>query len=315
MTPTPHQLLIREWILQMKEGRVAGRPFQREVRRRPADRSSPNRSPTSSRPGTCRSTTAKSVLTRKGLLQVDSLLHRILRSRSTGKCGTLEATQPSTFTLLPPMPTLAEPQTLAELIDHLGVPPDRIRCQPPPGTATEADVIRLDARNVFCELIDGVLVEKAVGVSQSRVAALLIYFLYEFLESHGDLGVVYGSDAPHRFYGGQIRYPDVSFVRYERLPGREVPVAAIAAWAPNLAVEVISPSNTEREMELKLQLYFDSGVELVWYVYPDTREVHVYSSPDDSRVLGPEDELDGGTVLPGFRLSIEHWFTKAQATH
>lgn len=211
------------------------------------------------------------------------------------------------------MPALAEPQTLSELIERLGVPPERIRCRPAPGTATEADVLRLDDQRVFCELIDGVLVEKVMGLMHSRFAALLMHFIYTYLEECGEIGVIHGPDAPHRFFRDQVRYPDVSFVRYDRLPERRLPEELVASWTPNLAVEIISPGNTVREMDEKLKLYFDNGVELVWYADPELHEVRVYRSVSAVQFLGLNDELDGGTVLPGFRLSIGRWFTKARA--
>ncbi len=206
---------------------------------------------------------------------------------------------------------IQSPVTIAELIEQLGVSADRIRYQPPPGTATEADLIALDAQNIYCELIDGVLVEKAVGQYESRLAMLLGYFLLSYLEQN-DLGVVHGSDSPHRFLTGQIRYPDVAFVAYDRLPDGRPTHEPIASWVPNLAVEVMSASNTKREMADKLEVYFASGVELVWYVYPDSKTVDVYTSPDACSTLEVDDALDGGEILPGFSLSIRKWFDKAE---
>ena len=77
-------------------------------------------------------------------------------------------------------------------------------------------------------------------------------------------------------------------------------------------VEVLSPGNTAAEMDRKLCEYFDAGVELVWYVDPRARVVRVYKSYDDCVTLTEDDELDGGHVLPGFRLSIREWFERAE---
>jgi Uma2 family endonuclease len=203
------------------------------------------------------------------------------------------------------------PPTIADLIDELGVSPNRIHLHPPPGTATEADVIALCDRKIYCELIDGVLVEKAVGQYESRIAMWIGYFLLDYIERGHDLGVVHGSDSPHRFFSGQIRYPDVAFVSYDRLPDGKPTRDPIAPWVPNLAVEIISPSNTTKEMRNKLDVYFSSGVELVWYVYPDSRTVEVYSAAEELQTLAEEDTLDGNLVLPGFRLSIATLFEKA----
>src|SRR5260370_24911080 len=103
-------------------------------------------------------------------------------------------------------------ETLADVLKQLGeIPAERIWLQPPPGKATEKDVIRIEAHsNRLCELVDGVLVEKAMGFYESRVAAVLIGFLEIYLRDH-DLGIVLGSDGMLRIAPGQVRMPDVSF--------------------------------------------------------------------------------------------------------
>jgi hypothetical protein len=87
---------------------------------------------------------------------------------------------------------------------------------------------------------------------------------------------------------------------------------------PDLAVEVLSPSNTEAEMARKRQEYFAAGVRLVWMVDPDARTVTVYTAPDQSTVLGEVDTLSGDPVLPGFTLPLrdlfaELWIARAMA--
>lgn len=105
--------------------------------------------------------------------------------------------------------------------------------------------------------------------------------------------------------------PDLCFISWERFPDRKLPRGRILGQAPDLAVEVISEGDTEMEMERKLREYFAAGARLVWCAYPATRTVRVYTSPTDMRVLGEEESLDGGEVLPGFRLSIRDWFDRA----
>src|SRR5207237_8913163 len=102
-------------------------------------------------------------------------------------------------------------ETVADLRKHLGdIPAERIRLRPPPGTATEDDVIHSKARfNRLCELVDGVLVEKPVGYYEARLALLLGHFLDLFLAKH-DLGIAIGADGMVRFERRQIRLPDVS---------------------------------------------------------------------------------------------------------
>lgn len=202
--------------------------------------------------------------------------------------------------------------TVAELQDYLGgIPVYRIRLRPHPGEATEQDVIDIDTHeDRICELIDGILVEKDMASYESILASLLIYYLQRFLEKR-DFGVVLGEGGLLRLFPGRVRAPDVSFISWKRMPNEEFPKDAIASLSPDLAVEVMSRGNTEAEMERKLVEYFQSGSKLVWYVYPKTRTVRVYTSPRKSVLLTEKDTLDGGKVLPGFSLSIKKWFARA----
>jgi Uma2 family endonuclease len=202
--------------------------------------------------------------------------------------------------------------TLADLLEDLGdISPKRIRLRPPLGTATEDDVILAKQRfNRLCELIDGVLVEKAMGYYESRLAIILSYFLEEY-SSRRDLGFVLGPDALLGIQAGQVRLPDVSFFLWSRFPGRILPPGAILRLAPDLAVEILSPSNTEKEMERKLREYFASGSVLVWLVNPEQQTVQVFTAADQFAVLDRSQSLDGGDLLPSFRLPLEQWFTRA----
>ena len=105
-----------------------------------------------------------------------------------------------------------------ELIAHLGVPPRRIRLQPPPGQATEDDVI---VARPLCELIDGVLVEKAVGFWESRLAVLLAHYVESYLDDN-DVGFTLGEGGMQRVAFGQVRLPDLSFYLWSRFPNREL---------------------------------------------------------------------------------------------
>jgi len=209
------------------------------------------------------------------------------------------------------MATLAPPTiaTLADLLESLGdIPPRRIRMQPLPGTATEADVLAAHAVDKrLCELVDGVLVEKTMGYEESRLASAIIHALIEFL-NHQDLGTVAGEAGMMRLMEGLVRIPDVSFVRWERLPGKSGPIPPIS---PDLAVEVLSESNTSKEMERKLREYFETGTQLVWFFDLKSRTVTVYTSPEQSTVLDESETLDGGDVLPGLVLPVRALFERA----
>jgi Uma2 family endonuclease len=202
-----------------------------------------------------------------------------------------------------------ESETLADLLAELGdVSPKRIRRQPPPGQATEEDVIRiLNRENRLFELVDGVLVEKAIGFREARLASDLGRRLGNFVVAN-NRGIVTGPDGTIRLAAGLVRIPDVAFFAWTRFPKREMPTAPIPSLAPDLAVEVLSEGNTAREMERKIVEYFQAGTDLVWIIDPDGRTVQVFTSPRRSRVLNESETLDGGAVLPGFTLSLREFF-------
>lgn len=195
--------------------------------------------------------------------------------------------------------------TLADLLERFGpMPYHRIRHDPPPGTATEQDVIDLhDREDRLCELVDGVLVEKTVGYLESFLALRLATLLQVFV-SEQNLGIVTGADGTIRFAPGLVRIPDISFISWDRLPNRKVPSEPI----PDLVVEVLSKSNTKQEMDRKLQDYFTAGVRAVWYVDPETRTVRVFNRPERPVLLKEKGILEGGAVLPGFSLSLSDLF-------
>jgi Uma2 family endonuclease len=202
-------------------------------------------------------------------------------------------------------------KTLADLMRRLGdVPLDRIRFQPSPGSATIQDVIEIERREGrLCELVAGVLVEKAMGFRESQLAAFLIGLLNAFVIPR-NLGLVSGADGTMEIMADLVRIPDVAFIKWDRLPGRRQPADPIPFLSPNLAVEVLSRSNTPGEMAAKRQDYFTAGVELVWEIDPDTRTVAVYTSPTQSTTLRVGDSLDAGPVLPGFTLPLAQLFAE-----
>jgi len=200
---------------------------------------------------------------------------------------------------------------LADVLRELGdVPVERIRMNPLPGTATERDVISiLDRENRLCELVDGVLVEKPIGLRESCLAGLLIRELGNHTQEY-DSGIVSAPDGTLRLAPRLVRIPDVAFIPWELLPSREYPDEPIPDLVPALAVEILSESNTPGEMRRKLKEYFLAGVILVWIVDPDRRTVDVYTAPDQRTRLAESDTLDGDPVLPGFRLPLKQLFAR-----
>ncbi|HET6385627.1 MAG TPA: Uma2 family endonuclease [Armatimonadota bacterium] len=203
-------------------------------------------------------------------------------------------------------------ETLADLIRRLGsVPPDRIAAYPPPGSASEHDLLSPRTMDRLYELVDGVLVEKAMGYYESILAGVLIQLLRNFLDVH-PLGTVLGPDGMLRLAPGLIRAPDVSFISWERFPSDEAEPKPIPDLAPDLAVEILSVSNTIPEMDRKLREYFAAGSRLIWYVDAHLKPVRVYTSPTEYTDFAEDDTLDGAPVLPGFKLSVREWFSRAE---
>lgn len=199
---------------------------------------------------------------------------------------------------------------MAELLRKLGnVPPERVLLHPAPGTATEEDVLWYEARasKRLCELVDGTLVEKAMGAVESILAGEAHAALRGFVKPR-NLGFVATPDGLVRMVSGRIRIPDVAYFSWDRLPNRALPTEPIFDLAPNLAVEILSKSNTADEMRLKRIDYFKSGVELVWEIAPEKRSVRVYTDVSTFQELTGSAVLDGGSVLPGFTLPLSELF-------
>lgn len=201
--------------------------------------------------------------------------------------------------------------TVGELLEQLGdVSPNRLLLKPAPGTATEADLLRvLKRKERLVELVSGTLVEKVMGVREAALATWISRLLGRFLDEN-DLGELIGADGPLRLMAGLVRLPDLTFVRRENLPGGHLPEDPIPDLFPDLAVEVLSESNTAGEMRLKVREYFSAGTTLVWIVDPRQRTVVVHTDPETSRTLTEADTLDGGTVLPGLSLPVRRIFER-----
>lgn len=211
-------------------------------------------------------------------------------------------------TLLTPCGTI---RTIADLLDNLGgIPASRVLFHPSPGRATEADVIDMEQReNRLCELVDGVLVEKAMGFRESLLAMVLGTFLNDFVRPR-NLGLVTGADGMVRLFPGLVRIPDVAFASWASIPKRRVPTEPIPQLVPDLVVEVLSKSNTDAEMTRKCGEYFTAGVLVIWLVDPESRTVTVYTAPDQSTVLDETQTLDAAPILAGFSLPLRELFAE-----
>jgi Uma2 family endonuclease len=201
--------------------------------------------------------------------------------------------------------------TLADLLHELGdVPLHRIRRYPYPGTATVKDVERIQAEEKrYFELVDGVLVEKALGYRESLLASVFIEYFRRYSRSHGR-GLVAGESGLVQLIPKLVRGPDASFTFRESVEGGKVPKAPVPLLVPDVVVDVMSISNTRREMERKLGEYLSAGVRLIWYVDLEERVVDVYAGSPTAHRLTATDTLDGGDVLPGFTLNLAELFAE-----
>jgi|SRR5438067_13903227 len=109
-----------------------------------------------------------------------------------------------------------------------------------------------------------------------------------------------------------VRAPDVSFVSWAKRPEKTVPSDPISHLIPDLAVEVLSPKNTRGEILRKLKEYLLGGVRVVWVVDPRKRTADVYTAPDKKTSLDESGTLDGGDVLPGFRVPLAKLFERLE---
>lgn len=155
------------------------------------------------------------------------------------------------------------------------------------------------------EVIDGIRVEREpMGAFETVLASWLCHLLNSFAGGR-KLGLAVNETLFVLNASRNLqRRPDVAFVCYTRWPAAVV--ARESAWnvVPDLAVEIVSPTNLAEEIDSKVTDYFQSGVRLVWVFYPDTGRVYSYQSPTQVSILERTDTLDGGEILPGFRLPI-----------
>ena len=153
------------------------------------------------------------------------------------------------------------------------------------------------------ELLWGELVSVAPNVQHMKLVDRIDRAPGGYVDAHG-LGVV-GSEGTFQFMTDLplVLVPDVAFVRSENVPPHDQQVKGNIRVVPDLAIEVVSPSETSRTIHAKANAYLDQGVQLV-VIYPEREEVIIWSPDRTTRVLGAVDELSFGEIVPGFRLPI-----------
>lgn len=160
------------------------------------------------------------------------------------------------------------------------------------------------------EVVRGQIVElPSMGVRPTHVASVLSRHLGPFCWANG-LGrveneMLFQIDHPEK----NQRRPDLAFISFGRWArDRKVPDGPAWVVVPDLAIEVVSPTDRDEDGLAKVLEYFQAGVRLVWKIYPVLEIVHVYESFTSIRVLSGADAIEGGEVIPGFRLPLVDLF-------
>jgi Uma2 family endonuclease len=174
---------------------------------------------------------------------------------------------------------------------------------------TADELLRMPDDGFRYELVKGELKRMSpTGDEHGRVTMELAYALYQFVKLN-NLGRVYAAETGFKLESDPdtVRAPDVAFVSMERIQaaGR---IQGYRSGAPDLAVEVLSPGNTKREMAEKVKDHFAAGARSVWVVNPKLKTVSVYHSLTDIITLTERDILEGGEVVPEFQIPVAEIF-------
>jgi len=167
---------------------------------------------------------------------------------------------------------------------------------------TDEELLQLPKDGNKYEVVDGELRVSPAGFVHEEIIAKLFVRMRSFADQHG-LGAVLGSNLLYVLPSGNRRGPDVSFVAAGRLP--EARAQVFPRLAPDLAVEVLSPSDRPRAVFDRVGEYLESGVRLVWVIDPQKRRAVEYRSLSEAREIASSGILDGADVLPGFRCSVD----------
>jgi Uma2 family endonuclease len=201
---------------------------------------------------------------------------------------------------------------VADLLRDLGdIPPERVRIFPPIGQATLDDLIEANETSdgPVCEWVEDTLVEKAVGHYESWIGTIVSHLFMNYLKSTG-LGMLLGEAGVLRILPRVGRAGDVTFVAWASMPGGKPPPPEdrVPLLVPDLVVEVLSASNTPREMERKRGEYFTAGVKHVWEIDPIAKTARAFSGAESVRDIPVGGTLIAEDVLPGFQLSLTEVF-------
>ncbi|MGD0698135.1 MAG: Uma2 family endonuclease [Terriglobia bacterium] len=159
-------------------------------------------------------------------------------------------------------------------------------------------------RDVRYELVEGELIEMSPAMLRHNLVRDRALVSLKVAVDKGNLGTVV-SEQPFHLFGTTVRVPDVAFVRR----GRELPLDRLPQGAPDLVVEVVSPSNTPREIEQRISDYFAGGCKRVWVFHPEHREVYIHGLAGVTRRKA-EEMLEDAELLPGFSAKVSEFFVE-----
>lgn len=164
------------------------------------------------------------------------------------------------------------------------------------------------------DLIAGELIKQMpAGLEHGALAAVIAWILNNFVIPR-ELGLVVGAETGFLLARNpdHVLGPDVAFIRADRLPSSEEAWKKYLPLPPDLAVEIVSPSDRAKTIRDKVIDYLDHGVRLLWVVHPTRRTVTVWTAERITRVLREDEELDGGDVLPGFSVRVGEIFSRVR---
>jgi Uma2 family endonuclease len=173
---------------------------------------------------------------------------------------------------------------------------------------TPDDLLAMPDGDLY-ELVDGKLVERTMGIYASLVASRLSRVLGVYCDAHG-LGEVLESEAGYKCFPGkpnQVRKPDVSFISASRVPSDLMSVG-YCETSPDLAAEVISPTDSADPLFQKIDDYLGAGVRLIWVLIPKLQMILIFRRSGACAMIRSGDALDGEDVVPGFTCPVDELF-------
>ena len=173
---------------------------------------------------------------------------------------------------------------------------------------TEAELQALPDDGFNYEVVNGELVMSPKNSPKhGQICARLLTAL-SIHATNQKLGALFDSSNGFWMDNENCRAPDISFVSKEHLTGLKEPTESFFRFAPDLAIEVLSPNNTRAETQERLKDFFASGTRLAWIIDPESKSAEICYSLEERKLVGPNGELNGEDVVPGFRFKLAELF-------